>query len=61
MLFLMEDGSGFKGAARYGGIDVATAWIKKDKAYARVQVFNPGSPVMIDVGDEKARCSLGSV
>ncbi|MHC4848561.1 MAG: hypothetical protein ACYTEG_08915 [Planctomycetota bacterium] len=54
VLFLMDDGNRFKGAAEYGGIEVSTAWIKKDKAYAFVQGITLGPQVMTEVGTKQA-------
>lgn len=54
VLFLAEGIGSFKGAAEYGGIEVSTAWIRNEKAYALVQLINPGPQVMSEVGTQQS-------
>jgi len=53
ILFLTRTAGGWKQAAQHGGMDISVAWIEDGKAYALVQIINPGSVRMVAVGSEE--------
>ena len=54
MLFLKRTADGWKPATSWGDMDVSVAWVENGEVYALVQVINPGSPQMTNVGTEQA-------